>query len=619
MTHHWSRTTGLCIVLFPVFVVAQAPASSKQATVTKKSSAGSVADAVMAEKRQVAISLLTSMAIEARSYRDEGLRARVQARVADALWDQDKENSRSLFRRAWEAAETFETQAPAPPSSGSSPGRISANRPPRQRTNLRTEILRLAARRDHALGEEFLAKLTATKKDEAGPANDSSNNSLSPAEIAERLRLAREFLDADNVERALQFADPALTQVSMSAVEFLIALRDKNPAYGDLRFANLLSLAAADLTADANTVSLLTSYAFTPSIYLTVSNTGIPSSMSYDPRPAPALAPALRSRFFKVASNILLRPFAQLDQSSAGRAGTYFIATRLYPLFQQQAPDLAPAISAQLAALGPQASQATVKSSEWLNQGVGEPAGDQIADELKDRLDRGQGADARDRAYAFAAMRAADAGDDRAQEFVDKIEDLNTRKGLRSFVNYNFITALLKKNKVDEAIQLARKSDLTHAQLAHLLTRAAAVVAKTERSRGMEILGEALAEARRIDAGRPERAYALIALVAQFSANDKVRAWELVDETIKAANAVPDFTGENPNMQLMLQGKFSIQMSVAMASAADLPDSFVALAEDDFYQAINIGKNFSGEAPRALATLAIARSILQEKQAKQMR
>jgi hypothetical protein len=455
-----SRPTAVLFsFLFPILVAAQAPAPSKQAVVTKKASGPSAADAAaMAEKRQVAISLLTSMAIEARSYRNEGLRARVQARVADALWDQDKENARSLFRRAWEAAEAFETQAPAP-SGGSFPGRISNNRPPRQRTNLRTEILRLAARRDQALGEEFLAKLTATKKDEAGPANDSSSNSLSPAEIAQRLRLANEFLEAGNVERALQFADPALTQVSMSAIQFLVALRDKNPAFADQRFANLLSIAAADNASDTNTVSLLTSYAFTPSIYLTVSNTGIPSSMSYEPHPAPALAPVLRTHFFKVVSNILLRPFAQLDQSSAGRTGTYFIATRLYPLFQQQAPDLAPAISAQLAALGPQASRATVSSSEWLNQGMtsGEPAGDRIADELKDRLDRAQGADARDRAYAFAAMRAADAGDSRAQEFVDKIEDLNTRKGIRSFVDYNLIGALLKKKKVDEAIQLARK------------------------------------------------------------------------------------------------------------------------------------------------------------------
>lgn len=618
MNHYRNLLTLLCISLLPALISAQSPAPSRKTSSTRKSSApGPGADPLIAERRQVAISLLTSMAVEARSYRDETLRARVQARIADALWDEDKENARALFRRAWDAAEAVEMQAPGA-SAPSIPGRTSKSRPTRPRVNLRGEILRLASRRDYALGEEFLAKLTATKKDESAT-NDSGGGSqaLSPAEIAERLRLAREFLETGNLERALQFADPAMTQVSMSAIQFLVGLRDKNPTIADQRFATFLSLAAADSASDANTVSLLTSYAFTPSIYLTVSNTGIPSSMSYAPQPPPQLAPALRARFFNVAANILLRPFAQMDQSSAGRSGTYFIATRLYPLFQQHAPNLAGAISAQLAALGPQASQATARSSEWVNQGMtpGDTVDDRIGDELKDRLDRAQDADARDRAYGFAAVKAADAGDPRAQEFVDKIEDLNTRKGLRSFVDYSLIGTLLRKKNADEAIQLARKSELTHAQRTYVLTRAGAIVAVAEPSRGMEILGEALAEARRIDAGRPERAYALVALLAQFSRIDKVRAWELVDETIKAANNVADFTGENGNTSLMLQGKFSVQMSIEMASATDLPQSFVALAQDDLYQAINVGKSFSGEAPRTLATLAIARSILEEKPA----
>ena len=101
----------------------------------------------------MAKSLLQSLAIEARSYRDEPLRARVQARVADALWDQDKETARSLFRRAWEVAEAVETAAPNSDNSG--PGRLAANRPARPRTNLRREIVQLAARRDHALERNF--------------------------------------------------------------------------------------------------------------------------------------------------------------------------------------------------------------------------------------------------------------------------------------------------------------------------------------------------------------------------------------------------------------------------------------------------------------------------------
>ncbi|PYS82766.1 MAG: hypothetical protein DMF70_07570 [Acidobacteria bacterium] len=617
MNHLSLILPGVMILSTPVYAQQVTPAPSPGRTT--KAPAQKEVDPEILQRRSVARSMLQSLAIEARSYRDEALRARVQARAADVLWDEDRESARGLFRRAWEAAEAVEAQAPVT-SAASLPGRIANNRPPRPRTNLRAEILRLAARRDRALGEEFLTKLAASMRDEAERSNDSARNSsgsspISQAEIAERLRLASQFLEADNLERALQFADPALVQVSMSAIQFLVTLRDKNPGFADQRFAALLSRAAADNTTDANTVSLLTSYVFTPSHYLVVSNTGIPSSMAFLPRPAPTLAPALRAAYFQVAANILLRPFAQLDQSSAGRAGTYFIATRLYPLFLQFAPELAPAINAQLAALGPQASQATVRSSDWLNQGMtrDDPAGDGIGDELKDRLSRAQSADARDRAYAFAAMRAADAGDPRARDFVDKIEDLDTRNGIRSFVDFSFIGGLLKKKKVDEAIQLARKSDLSSPLRAHVLTQAAAIVANSDRGRAIELLGEALTETRRIDPSTAERAYCLVALLAQFSKLDKARGWDLLAETVKAANAVADFTGEDGHTSQTLEGKFSIRMGTELASATDLSNIFLSLAEDNLYQAIDAGKTFSGDAPRAMVTISIARSVLEEK------
>jgi hypothetical protein len=48
--------------------------------------------------------LLLSLASDARSYRDQPLRARTLARIADILWDSDNERGRELFRKAWEAA-----------------------------------------------------------------------------------------------------------------------------------------------------------------------------------------------------------------------------------------------------------------------------------------------------------------------------------------------------------------------------------------------------------------------------------------------------------------------------------------------------------------------------------
>src|SRR6185295_2243120 len=235
-------------------------------------------------------------------------------------------------------------------------------------------------------------------------------------------------------------------------------------------------------------------------ISLVVSPGGIPSSISSPAHPPPDLSPALRKAFFQTAANILMRPLAQIEQSSAGRAGTYFMVTRLVPLFQQFAPDLAPSLSAQLAALGPDAGRATAEFGERdLNRGMndtGQPGS--FDDELKDRLDRAATSDQRDRAYAFAAMSAADKGDARANDFVDKIEDSDTRNGVRKFVDYTFIRSLLQKKRADDALAKLRKADLPPTLRAHFLTQAAGLFSEKDGVRANELLEEALTETRRI-------------------------------------------------------------------------------------------------------------------------
>lgn len=605
------RFAGLSILLLAVSHQAQTtspltPKENRQALATKD------LDPETAQRRSIALSLLESLAIEARSYRDEPLRARVQARIADALWDQDKDSARNLFRRAWEVAESVENSAA---TSDSVPGRQPQSRPARPRMNLRREILQLAAKRDHTLGEEFLRKLNA-KEQKNQPDNSPTNRpAISDAEIAERLGLAGGFLADGQMERALKFADPALVRATESSIWFLVKLRDKNAVAADQRFAALLSVVAADPASDANTVSMLTSYAFTPSIYLKVGAAGIPSSNSYLPTLAPPdLAPALRKNYFQVAANILLRPFAQIDESSAGRKGTYFMATRVLPLFQQHAPDLAPSITAQLAALGPEAAKATMNAGDVsVNRGMSDNAQREgFENELNDRLKSAQTSDARDRAYAFAAWRAAEENDPRAREFVDKIEDLDTRAGLRRFVDINFIRTLLSRKRADEALALISKAELPHVLRGHFLTQAAGLLAEKNRTRARELLDEALTEARKIDAA-PERAYCLVALLTQFSKLDKTRGFELLGEMVKSANAVSDFTGENGNTNLMLEGKFSIRLGTELAKPTDLSTLFASLAEVNFYQALDAARTFAGDAPRATVLISVARATWEKK------
>jgi tetratricopeptide (TPR) repeat protein len=610
--NHLRTAVGL-VLLTSVVLHAQTPAPKSQPD-KNRSSASAKDDPELIQRRSVALSALESLAIEARSYRDEPLRARVQARVADAIWDQNPEAARTLFRRAWEVAETLETNAPS--TSPTMPGRMPAGRtPPRPRANLRREVLQLVAKRDRQLGEELLKRMTP--KDDVARTIDASSRSanLSSQEIAERIRLARSFLGDGNLQRALEFADPALVQANTDTIGFLISLYEKNPAAADQRFASLLAMAAADSSSDANTVSFLTTYAFTPSIVLVVSQEGIPSSMSYPSHPPPALSPQLRKAFFQTSANILLRPLAQIEQSSAGRGGTYFMITRLLPLFQQFAPDLAPALSAQLAALGPEAGRRTAEFGDrGVNRGMndnGKPGS--FEDDWKDRLDRARTSDERDKAYAHAAFTAADQGDPRASDFVDKIEDTETRDGVRKFVDYNFIRSLLQKKRAEEALNRLRKADLPHTLRAHFLTQAGALFNEKDRVRANELLEEALTETRRIDAATPDRAYCLVALLSQFSKTNKARVWELLSETVKAANAVPDFTGEYGQTSLNLEGKFSIRLGTELATPTALSEVFANLAEDNFYQALDAARGFSGEAPRALSMISVTRAMFEKK------
>jgi hypothetical protein len=610
---NYFRSVLFFLLLVCVMVNAQTPTPQSQAR--KNASANPpTEDPELRQRRSLALSALESLAIEARSYRDEPLRARVQARVADVLWEQDQDASRALFRRAWEVAEGLEASAPS--TAPSMPGRMPAGRrPPRPRANLRREILQLVAKRDRQLGEEFLKRMTPSEVAAKTADASSLSSNLSPAEIAERLRLAHNFLGDGNVQRALEFADPALVQVNQGTISFLIALYDINSSAADQRFASMLTIAAADPSSDANTVSYLTSYAFTPSILFVVSASGIPSSVASPPHPPPALSLQLRKAFFQTSANILLRPIAQMEQSSAGRAGTYFMITRLLPLFQQFAPDLASALSAQLGALGPEAGRKTAEFGDRsVNRGMNDN-GKQgpFDDELKDRLDRARTSDERDRAYAFAAMSAADQGDPRANDLVDKIEDTDTRNGVRKFVDYSFVRTLLQKKRADEALALLRKADLPHTLRAHFLTQAAAVIGEKDQVRAGELLEEALTETRRIDAGTPDRAYCLVALLSQFSKINKARNWELLSETIKVANAVPKFTGEYGQTSLTLEGKFSIRMGTELASPMDLAQAFQNLTREDFYQALDAARSFNGDAPKALAMISVGRALFEKK------
>src|SRR5258708_15878458 len=211
---------------------------------SSKSAKNANADRTIRERRAQARSLLVSLAADARNFTSPTLRARSLARIADALWEVDPEQGRALFRKGWEAAEVADAESDLKlqeeirRQKAKTGGGFAVNVPP----NLRREVLRLAARHDRTLGEEFLEKLKAQKEEAANAtAATKLDSSNLPEALSQRLSLAQALLDTGDTERAIQFPQPALGLVRPTTLNFLSNLRENNPAAPDLRYAAMLT------------------------------------------------------------------------------------------------------------------------------------------------------------------------------------------------------------------------------------------------------------------------------------------------------------------------------------------------------------------------------------------
>jgi hypothetical protein len=615
----------LCLLLFVNTTSAQSSNTKQSATTPpaseRKPSTNS--NRHINEHRSEARSLLASLSTDARSFRDQTLRARSLARIADTLWQVDAEQARLLFRKAWEAAEVADQesnrklQEEITSQKARTGGGFAINLPP----NVRREVLKLAARHDRAVAEEFLEKLT-TQKVEAANAATTRPNPLSdrPDEaLSQRLGVASELLKADDIERALQFAAPALMVVNGGSIDFLSDLREKNPSRADSAYAALLASSANNPQSDANTVSLLSSYIFTPHIYMTFSGSGASTSQKSSTITPTPVAPELQAAFFQSAAAILLRPLpapGQQDQSSSGLDGKYLVIKRLLPIFEQFAPpEMVESLRTHLNALNAVVSDnARRRDDEWINKGI-KP--DKTAAEkeqaLLDRIDRAKTSAERDSIYMQLAFMTSNNGEMRARDFVSKVENPETRKQAQTFIDSSLANYFVEKKLTDDALELVHKGELSHIHKAWVLTECAKIAALADHNNSLELIEQALDEARRLDPSDPALPRALIAVANALKVVEVERIWDATFDAVKAANSAEGFTGEDGELVIRFQGKGQSSIRNKYVAEFDLEGIFGDLALQNYDRAVELARGFQAEGPRAIATIAIARAILHPK------
>jgi hypothetical protein len=607
----------LPLVLCLLFTATVTQAQVAKTAPPAKSAAMTEEELKARERRVRARALLVSLSTDARQFHDQTLRARSLARIADALWQVDAEQARLLFRKAWEAAEVADQendrklQEEISQQKLRTGGGYATNLPP----NIRREVLKLAARHDRELGEEFLENL---KTQAANSATSPVSGDLSEA-LGQRIGVARELLEAGETERALQFAGPALATVNRQSIDFLVELRKKDATAADAAYAALLASSANNPQADANSVSLLSSYIFTPHLYITFIGTGVSSSQSSSTITPAAVTPELRNAFFQTAAAILLRPLpapGQQDQSSAGLDGKYLVLKRLLPLFEQSAPaGMVESLRGHLNALNSMASDnARRQDDEWISRGVKpEKLIEEREQSLLGRIERAKTSEERDRLYMELAFRTASKGDMRARDFASKVEDPEIRKQAQAYIDASLTVHYINKKLPDQALELVQKGDLTHVQKAWVLTESAKLLAKTDRQKALDVISEATAEAQRIEELDPARPRALIAVANAVKVVEPERVWDATFDAVKAANSAEGFTGEDGELVLKFQSKGQSSVHTNDVAEFDLDGIFRELATRDYDRAVELARGFQAEGPRAVATIAIARAILEPK------
>ena len=209
--------------------------------------------------------LITSLADEARGFRDETLRARVQARAADALWrDEQEPNAPSPPRVGRGDSADRESQRQLDESAAGSASRAADGlaQPPNLRSESCASPPAASARSAKSVRE---TRRDARKRNSKTPRSPSrrpaardtqENDMMATRHASPRLSLARQLLEAGDTERAQQFARPRSTPSRGAIASDRPAPRRAGrgrQAYAACRARR------ADPASDANTVSLLTS------------------------------------------------------------------------------------------------------------------------------------------------------------------------------------------------------------------------------------------------------------------------------------------------------------------------------------------------------------------------
>ena len=480
------------------------------------------------------LAVLSATADNAKTWTDAAAASKVQAQVADVIWDADAEIARGYLIKAWETTEKVEI-----PKGERSPFR---NQSPR--TEARREVILVARKRAPDLSKKWLQQMADESEQDQhdrGAFDDRTPRSTL------LLQMALQLVQEDPEAAASLATDSLQDGISFGFQQVLIRIQEKNFELSQRVFRAALSRLRSAGMLDPNELLILYAYLYTPGRVPAV-NTGADASHIQIAvgRSAPQIAaaarlnPALALDFLQLAANLLINaplPASTANPSFVARSQLSAINTLMGPI-SERLPELAVALQTRAQQISTEAQLNSVQQSAPANTPASLP-GETSATYAERRVDLLEEAArnenytiGRDIAYAKAALATTVENYPRGWNLAGKIDDRSLRENVKNWLTYRATLHFIGKNNLDKAYELAAKNNDSIQRAASLVVGAQQLIKMKDTTRANQLLQEARLLIRKVDPDETS-VHVAFGIVAAFGKFDRVTAFEVLGEAVR--------------------------------------------------------------------------------------
>lgn len=556
--------------------------------------------------------LLNSTGDEAKKWDDKAIAARVQAQIADLLWEAHRDNAINHLKAAWTSA----TKVEDPKRERSTVVNSSL------RNSVRRDVLLVARKRAPQLAatwlEEMVEESKQAEQNERGTFDDRS------ARSAVLLQIANETVARDPQAAAELLTESLRDGISFNFQTVLVRIQEKDAALAETVFRAALGRLRTAGMNDPNELLTLYSYLFTPGrVYgaNTSENRNQVQLALGGSRVAISAArqnPALAREFLEVASDLLLTaPVPEGANSQPVARSLVSVIGIVLRAATEQLPEKAALLRARAQQLDSEARFSTAppqRRADIPETRIGESKesfAERRVDLLEETAAKGRDVLTRDIAYATAAVATTEERYQRGLDLVAKIDDKNLRDGVRSWLLYRATLHFIRTGDLDQAQRLNLKNDDMVQRAICFVVGAQRLVKDKDTIRANEWLREAGTLVKRSEANESSARIAL-GIVSTYGKFDTQAALESLSFAVKlTSKASPASLNEDSAPRFKrITGVTPISDVAGNTRGFSLQSAVDVFPAEQFEQVLSVLNDVTAPEARGMAVLALCSNFL---------